>query len=194
MPFSEKIILASGSPRRAELLRRAGVDFEIIKMDVEEHEPLTLENLVPEQIVQDNARLKGGAVSRLYPGRLVLAADTSVFLDEHVLNKPADLADATRMLTQLSGKTHEVWTGVYLGKESAGFEEIFAVRTAVTFEELTPAQIARYFELVNPLDKAGAYGFQEHGDMIVASYNGLESNIIGLPIESVLTKIDNYLI
>lgn len=193
MSFFEKIILASSSPRRADLLRQAGVDFEIIKIDVEEHEPLKLETLTPAQIVQDNARRKGQAVSAAHPQRLVLAADTSVFLEEHVLNKPLDMDDAVRMLGQLSGCIHEVWTGVYLGKESAGLEEIFAVCTKVTFHPLNPKQIARYFELVNPLDKAGAYGFQEYGEMIVASFEGSESNIIGLPIEKVLERLNHIL-
>lgn len=189
MLIQEKIILASSSPRRADLLRQVGIDFEMIKIDVEEYEPLKLEHLTPEQIVQDNACRKGRVVSEIYPARLVLAADTSVFLDEHVLNKPSDMSDAVRMLEQLAGRTHEVWTGVYLGQKSKGYEEDYAVRTAVTFKPLTRAQIARYFGLVNPLDKAGAYGFQEYGEMIVSSFDGPESNIIGLPIESVLTRL-----
>ncbi|MDL5055074.1 Maf family protein [Oscillatoria laete-virens NRMC-F 0139] len=191
MGLPGSIILASGSPRRADLLRAAGIDFEVVTADIQEHEPLHLGEWTPEQIVRENARRKGEAVSALHSARLVLAADTSVFLGQHVLNKPADMDDAVRMLTQLSGRTHEVWTGVWIGRGDKGYSEDFAICTRVTFRELSPAKIARYFERVNPLDKAGAYGFQEHGAMIVAGFDGPESNIIGLPVESVLEKLSS---
>ena len=122
-------------------------------------------------------------VAKKIPDALVLGADTLVFLDREIFGKPRDLADAQRMLKQLSGRTHQVITGVCLMYLRGHREGIFAVSTDVTFKLLTEEQISHYLSKINPLDKAGAYAIQEFGELIVAEISGSFSNVVGLPLE-----------
>jgi septum formation protein len=115
----------------------------------------------------------------------VLGADTLVFLDGEIMGKPADIADAQRMLTRLQGRTHQVVTGVSLIHLRAYHERMFAVSTDVTFHPLDAEQVRDYLAKINPLDKAGAYAAQEHSEKIIAEISGSYSNVIGLPIERV---------
>lgn len=182
-----RLILASASPRRRELLDRAGLPHLVVPADVTEHEdPASC----PDAMVRHNAALKARAVAASHPGDLVLAADTTVALGDTVLNKPADLAEARAMLRKLSGRTHTVYTGVTLRIAAEGFEETHVVTCGVTFRELDEATITRYFALVNPLDKAGAYGIQEGRELIIARHDEPLANIMGLPVEFVRARLD----
>lgn len=173
-------ILASASPRRKELLERIGARFDIIPAQVEEFEEGHAD---PEAMVRENAALKAEWVARRHPDRFILGSDTTVHLDRKVLVKPADLEEAKRMLARLSGRTHVVYTGVSLQCQNRGIEETFGVRSEVTFKSFDEETIDRYLEIVNPLDKAGAYGIQEGTGLIIDSFQGSHSNIMGLPID-----------
>lgn len=175
-----QLILASASPRRAELLRQLKVDFQIIPSDAIE---VAHGHLSPHEICTRNACLKARAVARKFPDALVLGADTLVFLDRGLLGKPADFADAERMLALLQGRTHQVVTGICLVRWRDRRERVFAVSTDVTFRPLNREQIREYHSKVNPLDKAGAYAIQEHGELIISAISGSFSNVVGLPLE-----------
>jgi septum formation protein len=179
-------ILASASPRRAELLRQLKLEFEVFPSDAKE---VCDENLSPLELCQLNAHRKARAVAKKIPDALVLGADTLVFLDRQIFGKPADLAEAKKMLLELQGRTHQVVTGVSLIRLRTYRERIFAVSTDVVFRPLTPAQIDEYLYGINPLDKAGAYAIQEHGELIVAEISGSFSNVVGLPIEKVQEEL-----
>ena len=183
------LILASASPRRAELLRQLKLDFQILPSDAKE---IFDEQLSPLELCQLNAHLKARAVAKKNPDSLVLGADTLVFLDGEIMGKPADIADARRMLTRLQDRTHQVVTGVSLIHLRAHRESMFAIGTDVTFRQLTAGQINDYIAKVNPLDKAGAYAIQEHGDMIVAEISGSFSNVIGLPVERLKEELETW--
>lgn len=184
-----RLILASASPRRAELLRQLNVTFEILPGHAVE---VAHEHLSPLEICQLNAHRKARAVAKKIPDALVLGADTLVFLGGEILGKPANLADAERMLADLQGRTHQVVTGVSLIHLRGYHERLFAVSTDVTFRPLTAAQIRDYLARVNPLDKAGAYAIQEHGDMIVAQISGSYSNVVGLPLERLEAELNAW--
>lgn len=186
---SVKFILASASPRRKEILERIGAQFEIIPPDVEENNAGDSD---PEAMVRENAVLKAGWVANLHPKRFVLGSDTTVHIDGRVLNKPVDMDNARRMLRNLSGRTHVVYTGVSLHCRSLQVEETIGVRSEVTFKELSDETIDRYFEIVNPLDKAGSYGIQEGTDLIIASFKGSHSNIMGLPIDETKAMLERH--
>jgi septum formation protein len=174
------LILASASPRRAELLRQLQPEFQIVPSDAAE---IVDEQLSPQELCQLNAHRKARAVAKKIPDALVLGADTLVFLDGEIMGKPRDLADARRMLARLQGRTHQVVTGVSLIHLRGHRERLFAVSTDVTFRPLDEKQISDYLSKINPLDKAGAYAIQEHGDLIVSEVSGSFSNVVGLPVE-----------
>jgi septum formation protein len=173
-------ILASASPRRKELLERINARFEVIPAEVDEDNGGDAD---PEAMVRANAELKARWVAERHVDRFALGSDTTVHLDGRVLNKPTDLQDAKSMLRRLSGRTHVVYTGVSLQNRSLGIAETIGVRSEVTFKPLDDDTIDRYFEIVNPLDKAGAYGIQEGTEIIIDSFAGSHSNIMGLPID-----------
>lgn len=175
-----RVILASASPRRRELLLKMGLDCAVHPMEVEEWEAADAD---PEELVAHNAALKADAATERFSDAPIVAADTTVVLDGQVLNKPADLADAESMLLQLSGQTHEVYTAVSLRWDEQGHRCDFIERSEVTFRELNREVIQQYFSIVNPLDKAGGYGIQEGRDLIIESWTGSIHNIMGLPIE-----------
>ena len=172
-------ILGSTSPRRAELLGLLPVKFKIVASSASE---VAHRHLSPREICQLNAHRKARAVARKHPGALVLGADTLVFLNRKIYGKPRTLAEAEKMLWQLQGQTHQVVTGVSLMHLRGRREIIFAVSTEVTFHPLTRQQIRRYLTKINPLDKAGAYAVQEHGELIIAEISGSFSNVVGLPL------------
>ena len=183
------VILASASPRRAELLRQLALDFEVLPSDAEE---VAHEHLTPLEICQLNAHRKARAVAKKIPDALVLGADTLVFLDGEILGKPATRAEAERMLAQLQGRTHQVVTGVSLTHLRGHRERLFATSTDVTFHPLNQKQILDYLNRINPLDKAGAYAIQEHGDKIVAEIYGSYSNVVGLPLEQLRAELSAW--
>lgn len=174
------LILASASPRRRELLAGIGVEFDVITADVTEHEEVTTD---PRVMVAHNAALKADWVAERYPQAWVLGADTTVFADGHALNKPRDGGEARAMLRRLSGRTHTVFTGIALRQMSGGVRIDQGVASEVTMRVLDEALIEAYLAQVHTLDKAGGYGIQDHGEMIVERYTGSLSNIIGLPVE-----------
>jgi septum formation protein len=179
-------ILASASPRRAELLQQLKLKFEVVPSDALE---VFDDHLSPQELCQLNAHRKARTVAKKIPDALVMGADTLVFLDRKIFGKPADLAEAKKMLLQLQGKTHQVVTGVSLIHLRAHKERIFAISTDVTFRFLEPGEIDEYFKKVNPLDKAGAYAIQENGELIVSEISGSFSNVVGLPIERVQIEL-----
>ena len=163
------LILASGSPRRAKILRDCGIEFTVVKSDAPEvsypHDP--------ERTVKENALAKGAAV----PGANILSADTIVWFDGKIYGKPRDLGEAKEYLRELSGNVHTVFTGVaYNG-------EVKVVKSDVTFRKLSEVTIDEYVARVKPTDRAGAYDIDESGDLIVESYTGSYENIMGLPVE-----------
>jgi septum formation protein len=182
-------ILASASPRRAELLKLLPVEFTVIASEAEE---VAHEHLSPLEICQLNAHRKARAVAKKIPDALVLGADTLVFLDNEILGKPKHLPEARRMLAQLQGRTHQVVTGVSLIHLRSHCEKIFAVSTDVLFHPLDAEQIRNYLAKINPLDKAGAYAVQEFGEMIVSEISGSFSNVVGLPVERLRAELASW--
>ncbi len=179
MPFPP-LILASGSPRRRELLAEMGVAFEVITAPVVELDANSAPGQNAAEIAQANARLKARAVAR--QGRWVLGADTVVTLEGTLFGKPGSLEQAREFLHALSARTHEVITGCAL-LDGKGSEEIFHEVTRVTFRALSDDAIAGYLARVHVLDKAGAYALQEQGEILVERVDGSRSNVIGLPTE-----------
>ena len=183
------LILASASPRRAELLKLLRVKFRIIPSDATE---VVHEHLTPLEICQLNAHRKARAVAKRIPDALVIGADTLVFLDNKILGKPRNLADARRMLARLQGRTHQVVTGVSLIHLRAHRERVFAISTDVLFHPLDAGQIRDYLSRINPLDKAGAYAIQESGEKIISEISGSYSNVVGLPVERLREELSAW--
>ena len=172
-----KLILASASPRRRELLEKLQIPFEVIVSDCDE----TLPDGIPaESAAELLAVRKAAAVANAHPEAVVIGADTTVILDEEILGKPADEADCKRMLHALSGRQHKVITGV--GIFWAGHSLSFSDETAVQFYPLTDAEINAYAASEEPYDKAGAYGIQGQGALLVAGIHGDYYNVMGLPV------------
>jgi len=182
------LVLASSSPRRRELLARLGVEFEVRASDVDET-PAPRET--PRALVRRLALAKARAVCR--PGELTLGADTIVALGDEPLGKPADAADASRMLGRLSNRSHEVWTGVALVAHEGGalpVERVAECRTEVVFRALTAAEIAAYVASGEPLDRAGAYAIQGGAAPFVERIEGDYDNVVGLPVDLVRSLLE----
>ncbi len=184
-----KFILASASPRRKELLERINADFEIVPAAVEEDNDGDSD---PVAMVVDNAALKANWVADRHPDRFVLGSDTTVHLDGKVLSKPVDMAEAKSMLQRLSGRTHFVHTGISLVCRTRSVLETASVCSEVIFNRLDDATIDHYFSIVNPLDKAGAYGIQQGSDIIIDRYVGSHSNIMGLPLDETKAMLERH--
>jgi septum formation protein len=174
------LILASGSPRRAQLLTELGIPFEIVTAPVRELDAASA--LPPLELARENARLKAEAVAEKFPGRWVLGADTVVALAGRLFGKPASPGQARDFLRALSGRTHEVITGCLLCGPGGARHSAHEV-SRVTFLALSEEMITRYLNAVDVLDKAGAYAVQEKSEMIIASVEGSRTNVIGLPAE-----------
>jgi septum formation protein len=183
------LVLASASPRRRELLARAGLRFEVLPADVPE-EPRTGEG--PRALVERLAAAKAAAVrDRLppRPHRFVLGSDTVVALGEDVLGKPSDPEDALAMLRRLAGRTHTVWTGVALAATGRDTLRVTSVASRVTFRAASEAELRAYVASGESLDKAGAYALQGEGRLLVSRIEGSESNVIGLPLDETLALL-----
>lgn len=176
-----RFVLASGSPRRRQLLKKAGYEFEIISPPDDEvsHDCLTIRELTVW-----NATRKALGIAQKLPDAVVLAADTLVTIDGCVLGKPVDLEDAMKILRLLSGRAHEVWTAVCLRHAARGKSHGFHEISRVHFRQLSDRAIREYLAKVNPLDKAGAYAAQGHGTEIIERIEGSYSNVVGLPMEA----------
>lgn len=182
-----KVILASNSPRRKELLAGLGVSYEVRTLpDVDESYPGTLQGAdIPLYIAKEKA---DAYRDMLQPGELMITADTIVWLDGKVLGKPKDREDALRMLRDMSGRTHEVFTGVCL--TTTEWQRSFAARTEVSFSVLGEEEIAYYVDKFRPMDKAGAYGVQEWiGFIGVENISGSYYNIMGLPVQRLYREL-----
>ncbi|MBM6675207.1 septum formation protein Maf [Olsenella uli] len=188
------MILASQSPRRRELLADAGFELEVVPAHIDES-PRTGETPVElvGRLAAEKAEAVRAALDRAPADGLLVAADTIVWVGDAALGKPADAADAARMLRALSGRTHHVSTGVCaLALEPDGRERAarrFVETTAVTFWELTDAQIEAYVACGEPLDKAGAYGIQGAGRLLVRGIDGDYSNVVGLPVARLVREL-----
>ncbi|MFL6467677.1 MAG: Maf family protein [Pyrinomonadaceae bacterium] len=175
-----KLVLASGSPRRAEILRSVGWDFEKHVPDIDESEQ---PNETPEIYVQRLAREKAEAVAKMYPDAIVLGADTTVVIDNEIIGKPVDVADAYRMIKLLSGNWHEVLTGVAVNRN--GDVRTGLQRTRVKFAAMSENEIAFLVQKGDPLDKAGAYAVQAQAALFIEGIEGDYWNVVGLPVSLV---------
>jgi septum formation protein len=183
------LILASASPRRAELLRQLMFDFKVVpSIGPEVHH----DNLTAREMAQVNAYRKARAVAKKHPDSLVLGADTLVFIETSVFGKPRSLEEAYEMLERLQGRTHQVVTAICLLHLRTHQQRIFTDTTAVTFRPLDAVAIRRYLAKVNPLDKAGAYAIQEQGDQVVERIFGSYTNVVGLPIERLRSELQSW--
>ena len=175
-----RLILASASPRRAELLQASGIPFDVVPAHVDEQfQPEEAPGIAVARVAQ----LKADSVAASYPHAVVLAADTTVVVDGEALAKPADAADAERMLRLLSGRTHEVVTGMCLRNASRRLVQVESTR--VQMARLTSEEIAWYISTREPYDKAGAYAVQGYAGRFITGIEGSYSNVVGLPISRV---------
>ncbi len=189
---SQPIVLASASPRRTELLKVLGISHVIHPADIDE-QPLASE--APADYVLRMAREKAAVVSRQYPQRVVLAADTIVVLNRQLLGKPADGLEAVRFLRRLSGNTHHVTTAVAIsGGSRAERRTCHSVQTSlVTFLPLSDQQISRYVATGEPLGKAGAYAIQGRGAAFIRHLNGSYSGVMGLPLAETMGLLQQFI-
>ena len=187
---AKKIILASNSPRRRELLAGLDISFEVkVIPGIDESYPEDLPAVeVPQYISKAKADAYLGMIDN---DTMVITADTVVVLDDEILGKPVDDDDACRILHKLSGKTHQVITGVCL--TSLDKQRVFAVTTGVTFKQFTEQEIDYYVSHYHPLDKAGAYGIQEWiGHIGVTALNGSYFNVMGLPVQRIYMEMQDF--
>ncbi len=183
-----ELVLASASPRRRELLEGAGYCFEVVVVAAEEAGDAAGLGLAG--LCERNAAAKAAVVAAVRPLAVVVGADTLVWVGGEALGKPRDLGEARMMLRQLSGRAHTVCTGVCV--TGRGRTVCFHELTEVVFRELDEAAIGRYLARVDPLDKAGAYAVQEHGEMVVAEVRGDFSNVVGLPLGRVAAVLQQF--
>ena len=183
------VILASASPRRAELLRKVVPQFDVLPAHADEGQP---EHLSPAEACMLNAYRKARVIAKKFPDALAIGADTEVCLGRRVFGKPATRADAGQMLLDLEGREHQVITGVCLIHLRRHRQRTFFVTTRVRFKPLGADEISDYLDRIDPLDKAGAYAIQEHGDMIVAAIDGSFSNVVGLPVERLREELNHF--
>lgn len=187
------IILASNSPRRKELLTQIGLSFTVAPADADES---ILPGESPEAYAVRVALAKAAVAAKRAGEGIVIAADTIVVVEDVILGKPADAADAVRMLTVLSGRGHEVITGLAVVDAATGRSAVRTSATRVWFRDLSDRELAAYVATGEPLDKAGAYGIQERGALLVERIEGCYSNVVGLPLSllgEMLREFDVYL-
>ena len=188
----KRYILASKSPRRHELLDMVGVEHEVITSDCDEN----IEYSGPADMVCRLSELKAEAVAKELPAgeeAIIIGSDTIVYYDGEVLGKPKSEEDAFRMLSELSGNTHSVFTGVTIIDPSAGKKETFFEETKVTFYDVTEEEIRAYIKTGDPLDKAGSYGIQGKGAFLVQRIEGDYYTVVGLPVAHLLQSLKEFL-
>ncbi len=190
--FKEQYILASKSARRKTLLRQLGIKFRVVESDAVEVE---LNYASPEKLVRHNSGIKAKAVAKKFSNKLIIAADTVVYLDGFVFHKPKDNREAVKYLKTLSGRMHTVYTGICIINTRTGEEIIDCEKTNVYFRKLSDKEIRYYVKNYNPLDKAGAYGIQEDfGCLFIEKISGDYYNVVGLPLTRLyknLLKLSN---
>lgn len=181
-PHSKRLILASGSPRRIDLLRELGLEFDVVPASIEE----TLQpDVTPEENANDLARQKAKWVAERHPHAFVLGADTIVVLEGAIIGKPRDEEDALDILSRLGGKSHQVITGMAL-VDPNGAHQVKAVISTVHIKSMDEETLRRYIATGEPMDKAGAYAIQGEGAFLVDRWSGSWSNIVGLPTEAIV--------
>ena len=187
---TKKIILASRSPRRKELLKRIGMDIEICPSNIDENK-ISINN--PVEYVKELARLKAENIAYLYPGSWVIGADTIVVIDDQIIEKPGSRADAVSMLHRLNNREHLVYTAFCICTENSDpytmKPVIRSVKTKVYFKNLTDDEIQWYVNTEEPFDKAGGYGIQGVGSFIVKKISGSYTNVVGLPVCEVVEAL-----
>ncbi len=186
-----EFILASASPRRKEIMTLTGLDFSVLAPDADEG---SVDRNIPAGLyVQELALLKAAAAAKVLLNNkkaVVISADTIVTLDGEILGKPKDEEDARKTLRALSGRTHEVYTGYCVMRVSDGKTVCQSVKTEVAFKELTDEKIDAYIKTGEPMDKAGAYGIQGIGSMLVSGVNGDYLNVVGLPLSALSDTLE----
>lgn len=187
-PLPRRLVLASASPRRRDLLEAAGFEVIVSPADVEE----LAAGLAPRELVIANAEMKARKLAATIFGDVVLGADTVVVLDGEILGKPRDLDHASEMLHRLSGRTHEVLTGVCMLRGGKVEQCSFVESTRVSFRPLDAAVITEYLRDINPLDKAGSYAAQEDRGRLIERIEGSMDNVIGLPVDRVITALETH--
>jgi septum formation protein len=185
------VILASESPRRYELLKMIGLDFDVQPSHLPE---VHRDHLTPVAYALDNARKKGWFIAEKAERSLVLSADTIVVLDEEILEKPVDAQQAFTILQKLSGKTHQVITAFGMVIKELNRSVYDYEVTKVTFRNLSAREIRAYIDSGEPLDKAGAYGAQGHGALLIKSINGCFYNVVGLPLAKFFNTLETFLL
>lgn len=181
------LILASGSPRRKELLQLITEDFIVHSVDADETLPA---GMPVEMAAAYLADLKASTAAKIFPDQIVIGCDTIVLLGDEIMGKPKDREDAHRMLRALSGETHSVLTGtsLYYGTQTT----VFTTETLVTFYPLSDAEIERYLDTGEPFDKAGAYGIQGKGSLLVQGIEGDYFNVVGLPVAALSRALTQF--
>ncbi len=184
------IVLASASPRRYELLKGLGLNFRVVPSDAPEDHSLESDF---QAIVKKNARNKGMAVAQKHPESLIISADTIVVLGRQIMGKPKTEQEAFRMLKTLSGQTHEVYTGLSLIFKKYERTALDAVCTKVRFRPLSEEEIWAYINTGEPFDKAGGYGIQGQGALLVDGIEGCYYNVVGLPLARLFTMLTDFM-
>ncbi len=184
-----RLILASASPRRRELLASAGFEFEVVAPGVRE---IGTNDFTLREATSCNALRKGLAVARAHPDAIVLAADTLVALGHEVIGKPRDHREAAHILRRLAGRSHTVVSGVFVAHLGEGRSETFSVSSTVVFKRLSDETIENYLARIGPLDKAGGYAAQAEGRAIIARISGSRTNVIGLPLEKTRAALARF--
>ncbi len=182
----KRLILASASPRRRQMLKNLGLDFEVLVSEVDE---AVQAGEAPQDFVQRAAMEKATAIAVKHPDAWVVGADTIVVHDGDILGKPSDKKDALKVLMRLSGQMHRVYTGFCLQQEQENFSISRVVATEVYFSTFTQEVAAAYVATGEPLDKAGAYGIQGCGGVLVEKINGSYSNVVGLPLAETIAEL-----
>lgn len=183
-----RIILASGSPRRIELLNQFNIEFEVVPSKIEE---VTRSYESPVQTVMALAFEKANDVANMYPDAVTIASDTIVYKDV-IFGKPNSRADAKAMLSALNGEGHDVYTGIAIVYKNMNISVVDYEKTRVTFNNLTEEQIEKYLDTNEPLDKAGAYGIQGIGALLVKKIEGDYFNVMGLPLSKLSQLLGKY--
>lgn len=186
----QQIILASASPRRAEILKQIGLSFKIMASDLDEN--LSEQSFSPPELVMDLALKKARQVAPVVNEGLIIGADTVVVINDEILGKPAGSAEAAMMLAKLNGKVHSVFTGIALVEIPGGKNLVGCAETKVKFRTLNTAEINAYVATGESLDKAGAYGIQGKGAVLVETITGCYFNIVGLPIAKLLEMLREF--
>jgi septum formation protein len=186
---SSPLLLASNSPRRRELLAEAGFDFSTVAPPTAERFDV---DLSLRELTGFNATRKAMSIARMYPGKIVLAADTLVAIDNQTIGKPKDRADAIATLRRLSGRVHEVCSSVFICHFALGRWTSFQEISRVRFRKLNAGAIHAYIDKVNSLDKAGAYAAQGAGAEIIEKIEGSYTNVVGLPMEKTVVALAEF--